>query len=151
MAAKIGFRQHIMLVFFLDLLIIMFLGLGQGSILSDFLLNPEGLDFTTAGALGAVIITVAIGFSAVGVTAGSNFAGTTGILGTLIGGLARGGSTTTIMGVATLIILDYMMLYKIITAGAAFGYFNIVAILIIFPLIVDALFASIDWMRGTVT
>lgn len=151
MVARMGFRQHIMLVFFLDIMIVMFLGFGQGSILSDFLLNPEGLNFTTAGTLGAIIITVAIGFSAIGVTAGSNFAGTTGIMGTLIGGLTRGGSTTTIMGVATLIILDYLMLYKIITAGTTFGYLNIVAIMILFPLIVDALFSSLDWLRGTAT
>ncbi len=154
MASRYGFRQHIILLLFLDVFILMFIGVSNSS---SFLVNfinidaDTGLQLSASSGIFFVILTLFVGISAIGVTSGSNFAGVSGILSGVLG-IGTKVATLGVSGaVIAAVITDYIMVYNFMIDGQAFGMLNIVAMLIFFPLIIDALFASLDWARGTNT
>ena len=152
MASRLGFRQHIMLLVFMDLVLIFFAGFLSDSFIGQFLANPTGISLTAGAGLAAIFVTIFIGISAIGVTQGSNFAGIPGIM---AGFLGKSAGNTAVIGVILAVVVDYVLIYNTITAGAAGtwdGYWlQITAMIIFLPLIIDALFASIDWARGVQT
>lgn len=141
-----------MLLLFLDLFIMIFTGLGTHSMIGNFIGNPNGISLIATAGLGAIFVTLFVGISAIGVTQGSNFAGIPGIL---TGFLGRSAGNTAVLGVIFAVIGDYVFVYNNIISGLSntFGGFwiRLAAMLIFFPLIIDALFASIDWARGVQT
>ncbi len=151
MVSKIGFRQHVMLLLFLDIVMLMFLGVSSDSFLGKFIANTSNLSLSASSGIGLAIITMFIGISAIGVTSGSNFAGISGVLSKFLGVAVSSGVAVAKFGIILAVITDYIMIYKIIIGGQAFGFLNVIAIIIFIPLIIDALFASLDWARGTIT
>jgi hypothetical protein len=151
MASRFSFRQHILLLLFLDIFILMFVGVSSSSsFLIDFInIDADtGLQLSATSGIFFVILTLFIGISAIGVTTGSNFAGVSGIISAVFGVATKTIATGATGGVIAAVITDYIMVYNFMIDGNSFGMLNIVAMLIFFPLIVDALFASIDWARG---
>lgn len=152
MASRFSFRQHILLLLFLDIFILMFIGTssGESSFLIDFinLSADKGLELSATSGIFFIILTLFIGVSAIGVTTGSNFAGVSGIISAFFGIATKTVATGASAAVIAAVITDYIMVYNFMIDGNSFGMLNIVAMLIFFPLIVDALFASIDWARG---
>lgn len=156
MASRFSFRQHILLLVFLDIFILMFVGVtSSSSFLIDFISvgADKGLELsaTDPSNIFFIILTLFIGISAIGVTSGSNFAGISGILSGVLGIGSKVAALSVSGAVIAAVITDYIMIYNFMIDGQAFGMLNIVAMLIFFPLIVDALFASLDWARGTST
>lgn len=159
MAAKLSFRNHLILLLFLDIFIIMFIGIGAGnsstidpgvennesSFLIDFILKPT---LSANSGIFRIALTIFIAISAIGVTSGSNFAGVAGVIAG-VSGIAIGTVTKVLQaGVLVAVISDYWIVYNYIGGGATFGMMRIVATIIFLPLIVDAVFSCIDWMRG---
>lgn len=154
MASRFGFRQHIMLILFLDLFVILFVGLGTKSFLGNFISSDlDKMTIIGSVGIGAVITSIFVGISSIGVTSGSNFAGVTGIISGFMGKALGGGKLY--WGSILLIVVDYGLIFNAIVSGAGNDWtgfwFHFIAILIFFPLVVDALFAAIDWSRGVVT
>jgi hypothetical protein len=162
MVARMNFRNHLLLLLFLDILIMMFVGFGfgtsttidptttgeEGSFLIDFVLNPT---LSGEGGVFKIALTIFIAVSAIGVTSGSNFAGVSGILASTLGTSVRVGTTAVQAGVLMAVIADYWILYSLVAGGATFGMMRIVATIIFLPLVIDGVFAAIDWMRGVST
>ncbi len=162
MVAKMSFRNHLILLLFLDIFIIMFIGLSAGtsttidptadndesSFLIDFILNPI---LSEDGGIFRIVLTLFIAISAIGVTSGSNFAGIAGVissgLGVAVGTITKFAQA----GVLIAVISDYWIVYSYVGGGEIFSMMRIIATVIFLPLIVDAIFASMDWMRGTNT
>lgn len=154
MATKLTFRQHILLLVIINILMLMFIGASTtNSIIGKFI--PHGNESieiqyfdsisdivagVTTNSLGMLISLLFIGFTAVAVTSGSNFLGTLGIL----AGVFK-------FGIIVGILMDYVWVYNSLIGGQAFGMLNIIGLIILIPLIVDALFASLDWIRGVQT
>ena len=156
MASRFSFRQHLLLLLFLDILILMFIGVSSdSSFLINFInVNEESglkLDAEDPSNIYFIILALVVGISAIGVTSGSNFAGVQGILSGVIGIGTKAAGIAASSAVIAAVMADYIMVYNFMIDGSAFGLLNIVAMLIFFPLIIDALFASIDWVRGTNT
>lgn len=148
MTSKLGFRQHILLLLFLDIFIIMFIGFGSKSFLSDFISTDNTMILSSTVGIGLIFVTIFIAITSISVTTGSNFVGVTGIIAGLLG---KGGGGAAIIGTVLLVVTDYVLIYQIIIGGTEFGWFNIIGMLIFFPLIVDSLFAAVDWSRGANT
>jgi len=152
MASKLGFRNHMILLLFMDLFILFFAGLGTDSFIGEFLANPEGISLVATAGIGAVFVAIFAGISAIGVTSGSNFAGIPGIIAGFMGKTA---GTATIMGVVMAVLVDYVFIYNTILGGITSDWsgfwIQLAAMVMFFPLIIDALFASIDWARGVQT
>lgn len=161
MAANMSFRNHLLLLLTLDILIMMFLGFGSGtstsvdptatsessSFLINFVLNPV---LTGEGGVFKIALTIFVAISAIGVTSGSNFAGVAGILSSVLGTSVTVGTRLVQAGVLMAVIADYWILYALV-GGGSFGMMRIVATFIFFPLVIDGVFAAIDWMRGVNT
>lgn len=162
MVAKMSFRNHLLLLLFLDILMIMLIGIGSGestmidpgtsnndsSFLVDFVLKPT---LSTSGGMFFVVLTLFIAVSAIGVTSGSNFAGVSGVLSSGMGVLTGGAIKLLQSGVIVAVISDYFLVYNFMSGGATFGFMRIIATIIFLPLIVDAVWSSVDWMRGVNT
>ena len=154
MTSRFSFRQHILLLLFLDIFVLMLIGVTNNS---SFLINfisvdaTNGLQLSATSGIFFVILTLFIGISSIGVTSGSNFAGVAGILAAGLGTTVKTAGKVASGTVIAVVITDYIMIYNFMIDGNAFGMLNIVAMLVFFPLIIDALFASIDWARGTNT
>jgi len=148
MASKLGFRQHLLLLLFLDIFIIMFIGFGSSSFLSDFISTANTMTLSSLTGIGLIFATLFVAITSISVTSGSNYVGFSGIVS---GFLGKALSKVPTIGTVLIVVTDYILIYQIIIDGAAFGWFNIIGMLVFFPLIVDALFASIDWARGTNT
>ena len=152
MASKLGFRNHIILLLFMDLFILFFAGLGTDSFLGDFLANPEGISLVATAGLGAIFAGIFIGVSSIGVTQGSNFAGIPGIL---AGFLGKKVGETAVIGIVLAVVVDYVFIYNTILSGTTNNFagfwIQLASMVIFFPLLIDALLASIDWARGVKT
>ncbi len=148
MASKLGFRQHLLLLLFLDIFAVMFIGFGSSSILSKFIAVPNTLTLSSTIGIGLIFATLFIAVTSISVTTGSNFVGVPGIIMNFLG---KNTSKGAILASVTLIVTDYILLYQLVIDGSQFGWFNIIAMLVFYPLIIDALFASLDWARGANT
>ena len=149
MASKLGFRQHLMLLLVFDILVVLFMNTSTSSIFSKFIASGTGITWAT-GTLGAIILILFTGFVNVGVTQGSNFSGIPGVIAGVMK-YVKSGSIVVSGGIMLVIVLDYVSLWKIVTNGSQFGLMNIISIFFFLPLIVDSLFASLDWVRGVQT
>ena len=162
MVAKMSFRNHLILLLFLDIFIIMFIGIGAGdsttidpdaendesSFLVDFVLKPV---LSEDGGIFTIVLTLFIAVSAIGVTSGSNFAGIAGVISSGLG-IAIGTVTKFAQaGVLMAVISDYWIVYNYIGGGTTFGMMRIISTILFLPLAVDAIFAAMDWMRGVNT
>lgn len=159
MASKLGFRQHIILILILDLIVLLFIGMGttgadDTSIIMSFLSvqDEDGnmrleLNPLENGTLAFTVAAIFISFAAVGITSDSNFAGISGALAKFF---VAGGATVKFTTVS-IMIADYIMVYNLLLGGSNFILLHIVGLFIFVPLILDALFASIDWVRGVNT
>lgn len=141
-----------MLLLFMDLFILFFAAEGTNSFLGNFISNPEGISLVATAGLGAIFAAIFIGVSSIGVTAGSNFAGIPGIITGFLGKKVGQGA---VIGIVLAVVIDYVFIYNTILGGAATEFtgfwIRLAAMIIFFPLIIDALFASIDWARGVQT
>jgi len=151
MASKLSFRQHILLLLFIDILVVLFMLGNNGGILFDFISNPGGLSFTAKLGLGGIIVALFVGFSQIGVTSGSNFSGIAGVIAGGFGIAKKTAGDAIAIGTLLAVIVDYIFIYNLIINGQSFGWMNIIGMIIFVPLIVDACFSAIDWVRGTNT
>jgi len=152
MASRLGFRQHLLLLLFLDMAFLIFLGLGSGSFLGDFISDPANISLTSVTAIGVVIITIFAGVSLIGVSSQSNFAGVQGVVAGLFGKALAG--SLFFLPLFT-VIADYVLIWTVVIGGSSgtWGgqWVTFIALFVFAPLIVDAIFASTDWMRGVQT
>ena len=149
MASRLSFRQHIILLLFIDMFVLIFGGLSSNSFLGKFISSPFSIDLSSSSAFVLTIITIFVGISAIGVTNGFNFAGISGILASLFG---KSSGKVLSTGTLLFVLTDYALIYNFIVGGAGNtweGYWiRLIALILFFPIIVDAFFASIDWVRG---
>lgn len=139
MTSRMSFRQHVLLIVFLDLFMLLFMNLTSTSFIKEFI---SGGGFLT-GTLITIVLTIFIGISAIGLTAQSSG----GISGILAGTLGKLVSASPVMAPVFLIIGDYVLIYTTIASDPS-QWVKITATIILFPLILDSIFASIDWARG---
>lgn len=148
MTSKLGFRQHILLLLFLDIFVLMFIGFGGSSFLAEFIRIPNTLTLSSSVGIGLIFATLFVAITSISVTSGSNYVGFAGIA---AGFLGKSVSKVAIIGAVLAVVIDYMLIYQIVVSGAEFGWFNIIAMLIFYPLLIDSLFAAMDWARGSNT
>lgn len=155
MASILGFRQHIILILIMDILVLMFIPTAfsnaetdSSNILVNFIVKPM-LD-NNAGLL-KVVLGIFVTISAIGITSASNFAGVTGVLSSLFGISAQVGSKIVMSSVLIGTIGNYLTIGGLLVAGYTSASLQIAYLIIFVPLIVDSLFAAIDWARGVIT
>lgn len=160
MASVKSFRNHVMLVVFIDILFLLLIlplssptGIdsfdnNNESKIMQFIENPSISD---SSLLWVALAALIASFSIVGISSsGSNFGSITGALATGFAKIVKGATTTIAAGAKTgavmFLLLDYVVILKIIVSAG--GLVGLVATFIITPLIIDGMFAGIDWVRG---
>lgn len=155
MASMFGFRQHIILILVMDILVLLFIpslfpdALGNdNNILVHFIANNV---LNEESGLLRTMLVVFVTISAIGVTSASNFGGVTGVLSSFFGTSVEVGKKVVTSAILVGTIGNYTTIGAFLLVGSISPIFQIIY-LIIFPiLIVDALFSSLDWVRGVIT
>ncbi len=152
MAAKIGFREHIMLLFFINVMVLLINGSTTVSFIGQLLSDPTNLDFSQGTGFYLLIGTLFVGVGLIGVTTGSNFAGIAGVISQFF---AKSSGGTIIITTIGAILIDYVLVYNTIVQGVGTdwtgGWVRVFTLLFIMPLFIDAAFSTIDWVRGVQT
>ncbi len=152
MAAKIGFREHILLLFFINVMVLFMNGNSTTSFIGQLLSDPTNINFTDGSDFYLLFASLFIGIGLIGVTTGSNFAGIFGVISQFLAKIGPSGAAITTIGA---ILIDYVLVYNTIVQGVGTdwvgGWVRIFTLLFIMPLFIDAAFSTIDWVRGVQT